>query len=244
MMNNFMMNYKYNMKSQSTKALWYLTIYPSIMVIVYISLIKTGIFSEADGSFINRIWGSVIFLFAVFIKFKEDFDFLMTMSSTRLEIFLGKMATALTFSFVFSFIILLEKVITDRLNEAFNFHNISDPLHFWAPYASNSMFGMFMYFFAMCLLYSIGGIFLGTLFYRYGNKFVTIFWLVFSAIPSIFLPFLMWVQYKNGALGNNMSALGSYLRNFNLYSSALVMIIFTIGFFLLTWVNMRRLPQN
>jgi len=242
-MNKLLTNYKYNMRSQSIKALWYLTIYPSIIVIVYISLIKTGIFSEADGSFVNRIWGSIIFLFAIFVKFKEDFNYLLTMSSTRLEIFLGKMATALTFSFVFGFIIILERMITDRLNIAFNFHNITDPMYYWAPYASDSLFAAFFYFFTMCLLYSISGIFLGTLFYRYGNKFVTIFWLVFSAIPSVFLPFLMWVQYKNGVLGSTMSALGTYLRTFNLYSASATMLFITLGIVLLTWLNMRRLPQ-
>ncbi len=243
-MNKIFVNFKYNMREQIIKSIWYLSIYTLIIAIIYVALIMTRIFSESGGGLIYRIWGATIFLFAIFIQFKDDFNFMLTLSMTRWEVFLGKMATAFSFGFIFGLLILLERIIVDRLNVVFNFQNITDPFHFWSPYQTDNLFVMFIYFFLLSLCFSLVGIFLGTLFYRFGNKFVLAFWLIFSAIPTVFLPFFLWVQYKRGILGENMSALGSYLTNFNLLGASASLFVITLLIAGLTWLNIRRLSQN
>ena len=243
-MNKKYVNYLYNMREQLLKSVWFLSINISIMAIIYIALIKTGVFNEQGGGYIYRSWVATIFLFAIFIHFKDSFDFMLTLSMTRWEIFVGKIETAFTISFIFSLIILLERVVVDRMNNIFNFHNITDPLYFWSPYQTSNLFVMFIYFFMLCLCCSFVGILIGTLFYRFGNKFVTAFWLVFSAIPTVFLPFLMWTQYKRGVLGENMAALGKNLATFNVAQASGIMLILSLTIAAFTWLNMRRLSEK
>jgi hypothetical protein len=88
------------------------------------------------------------------------------------------------------------------------------------------------------------GMLLGTLFYRLGKKFTLIFWLFFSAVPSIFLPMYLWLLYQRNELGSSMSNVGNYLTTFDVPGASGELLIVAIVFGAATWLNMRRLPQN
>ena len=235
---------KYKYRVYGAMAGWYLVIYPITMILVSFVLMKTSVISEQQGSLIYRLGSSVIFLFAVFIRFKEDYDFLLTLSISRRDIFFAQIATTLGFSALFAFLTVVERVIIDHLNQMFGLQNIVDPFHFFSAYAVTDLFLQFIYFLALGFCCSLVGVLLGSLFYRFGKKFTLIFWLLFSAMPTIILPIYLWALYQRDELGQSMSALGAYLKTFDVLSASGTLLIITIIVGAATWMNMRRLPQN
>jgi hypothetical protein len=223
---------------------WYLVIYPLSMLLVSILLIQTSVISEQEGSLIYRLSTSVFFLFAVFTKFKEDFDFLLTISTIRRDVFIAQIITALGLSALIGFLVVVEKIIVDQLNQMLGFHNFVDPFYFFSAYRLDSLFLQFIYFWALGFCCAMIGMLLGTLFYRLGKKFTLIFWLVFSALPTIFLPMYLWLLYQRNELGSSMSNVGNYLATFEVPGASGSLLIVAVVVGAATWLNMRRLPQN
>jgi len=243
-MHKIVMNIRYKLRYQFGWAVWYLVSYVIIMLPLYYILIKTSAINPNEGSLVYRIWGSVIFQFAVTMRFKEDFDFFLTLSNTRNEIFQSLLGVALGFSIFFSCLIVLERLIIDYLNNILGLHNIVDPFHFFSPYRVNNYFIQFVFFLVLCVCLSILGLLLGSLFYRFGKKFILAFWLIFSSIPMIFFPLLLWTYYRSGQLSGFITDMGEFLRNFDVLAGSGYLFIPTIVFSAAAYLNIRRLPQK
>lgn len=241
---NSLIAFKYKIRVQWSMSAWYLVIYPLSMILVSFILIKTSVISENNGGLMYRLWGSVIFLFVTSMRFNEDFDFLLTLSHTRKDIYYSLMGVILGFSAFFSGLIVLERVIVDHLNDILGFYQISDLFHFYAPYAVENNFLLFLFFFMFCACCSIFGLMMGSLFYRFGKKFRVIFWLLFSSIPTVFLPLLLWALYQRGLLSNSMTATGGFLKNFDILAVSWNLLLLSIVFGVSAWLNIRRLPQK
>lgn len=242
-MNKLLVLSQYKLRVQWSMAIWYLTIYPLSMLLVYFALIKTGVISQQEGSLMYRLWGSSIFLFAISIRFREDFDFLLTMSVSRNEIFKTHLAPAILFSGLFSALIVIEKAVVDHYNKVFGFVNINDSFHTFAPYSEN-LLTVFLYFLMLLLACSTTGILLGSLFYRWGQKFVLVFWLIFSAIPVVVLPGIMWGWHRRGQLSDRMSDLGTYLTGFNVPVATVILLLLAVVMSVATWFSIKRLSQK
>ena len=243
-MNILMSNIKYKMKYQFTWATWYLIISVSVLFLLYYVLIKTSLITSSTGSLSFRLWGLIIFQFATTMRFKEDFDFLLTFSNTRKQIFQSLMGVVLIFSTFFSGIIVLERVIIDHLNNIFGFHSVKDVFHYLAPYTTDSLFLQFVFFLLLCLCCSVFGLLMGSLFYRYGKKFMVAFWLIFSAIPTIVFPLYLWILYLRYLLSASMRDMGEFFRDFDVAAGSGVLFILAILFGIAAWLNIRRLPQK
>lgn len=239
-MNKILLNIRYKMRYQSTWAAWYLAIYVITMLLVYYGLIKTSLINTSEGSLVYRICGSIIFQFAVTMRFKEDFDFFLTLSNTRNEIFQSLLGVVFCFSAFFSGLIVMERLIVDHLNNIFGYHNITDPFHFFAPYGTDNLYLQFVFFLVLCICCSIFGLLMGSLFYRLGKKFILAFWLMFSAIPMVFFPLLLWRSH----LSRSITAMGEFLGNFDVLASSGYLLILTIVFSIAAYLNIRRLPQK
>jgi len=199
---------------------------------------------QQSGSFIYRLWGSVIFLFAISVRFSEDFDFLLTLSNTRQNIFLAKLGTAFASSTLFSGLILLERILVDGLNKSLGYMNINDPLHLFSPYASGNLWLQFLYFFMLCFCCSLAGIMLGALFYRFGKTFTLIIWLALSALSLLATPAFLWFLHQRGELTAAMAALGEHLRSFDISTASLLLLLFSLVFATATYLIIRKLPQR
>jgi len=243
-MNKVVSNIKYKLGYQYTWALWHLAIYVPLIFVIFFILIKTSVISSHEGSLVYRLWSAVIFLFAISTKFKEDFDYLLTMSSTRKNIFLALLGVILIFSTFFSSLIVVEKVIVDHLNNILGFHNISDPFHFVAPYASGNLFLLFVFSLALTVCASVFGFLTGSLFYRYGRKFTVGFWLVISSIPFVLFPLFLWALYQRGHLTVSIDAMGTFFRDFNVLAGTGYLLLGAIIFGAAAYLNIRRLPQK
>lgn len=230
----------YKVKSQFTFVLWYLGIYLPLMLSIYFILYKTSYLGPNEGSYIYRIWGSTIFLWAISIRFKEDFDFLLTMSYTRKEIYAALSGTAVVLSGIFSALIVLERVLVDFLNSTFSLYNITDPIHRFSPYANGNFVTQFLFFFTLCLCGSVFGILLGSLFYRFGKRFVTSFWLAVLIIPTAFLPMVIWHQHFSGFL----PTLGKFLTAFDIVVSSGYQVLLTVIFGIAALLHIQKLPQK
>jgi hypothetical protein len=238
------MNIKYKMKVHMTWAAWYLIIYASAMFLLYYVLIKTSVINNSTGSLSYRIWGLIIFQFAVTMRFKENFDFFLTLSNTRNEIFQSLMGVALIFSAFFSGLIVLERVIVDHLNNIFGLHTVKDFFHYLAPYATDNHFLQFIFFLILCICCSSFGLLMGSLFYRFGKKFMVAFWLIFSAIPTVIFPLFLWILHLRNHLSGSVKAMGEFFRTFDVTAGSGVLFILTIIFSIAAWLNIQRLPQK
>ncbi len=236
-MNKIVSNIRYKMSYQFTWIAWYLVIYVITISLVYFGLIKTSVINNSTGSLFYRLWGSVIFLFAITIRFKEDFDFLLTLSNTRNDIFKSLLGATIGLSAFFSSLIVLEGLIVDSLNNIFEYHNITDPFHFFAPYSTDNILLQFVFFLMLCACCSIFGLMMGSLFYRFGKKFTLAFWIIFSAIPMVFFPLF-------SRTSNSIKAMGEFLRNFDVLAGSGYLLLLTLVFSLAAYLNIRRLPQK
>lgn len=243
-MNKIMMNIKYKMGIQFPWALFALGIYIVTLFLTFYLLIKFSLINESEGSLVYRLWGLIIFQFAISMRFKEDFDFLLTLSNTRHEIYQSLLGVTIFFSVFFSGLIVLERLVVDYLNTVFQLFNVTDPFHFVSPYGTDNLFLQFLFFFMLCACLSVFGILMGSLFYRLGKKFTLAFWLVFSAVPTILFPMFLWVFYQQGLLSEYFSAMGAFLRYFDLLSASGGLFILTIAFGIAGYLNIRRLPQK
>jgi hypothetical protein len=239
-MNRIFVNMKYKIGYQLSWVAWYLIIYIGILTILYYSLIKSHLINPGEGSLVYRLWGSVIVMFAWTMRFREDFDFWLTMSHNRRDIFLSLTGVAAVFSMFFSSLIVLERIIVDVMNKSFGFFNITDPFHMIAPYHNDNLFQLFIFFLVLCYAASILGLLLGSLFYRFGKKFTLAFWLIFSSIPVIFFPALLW----SGRLSRTFSEIGLYLRAFDVWAASVNIFLFAVILSALSYLNIRRLPQQ
>ena len=236
---------KYKFQVCKAVAAWFLTIYPIAMILVSFILVKTSTINEYQGSLIYRLGASgTIFLFASFIRFKEDFDFLLTLGITRRDIFIANTIIAVGLSTLVSILVVVERAIVDYFNNMLGFHNANDPFHLFGAYALDNLFIQFIYFLMLGSCCALTGVLLGSLFYRLGKKFTLVFWLPFSAIPTIVLPMYMWAMYNRNELASSMSALGTYLKTFNVLSASGTLLVITIVVCVAEWLNIRRLPQT
>ena len=88
------------------------------------------------------------------------------------------------------------------------------------------------------------GLLMGSLFYRYGKKFTVIFWLVFSSVPMVFFPLLVWIFYQRGHLEQSMKAAGAFFRNFDVLAGSGILFILSVVFSIAAYLNIRKLPQK
>lgn len=239
-MNKILLNIRYKMRYQLSWVAWYLVIYALTMFFIFYLLIKFSVINHTEGSLVYRLWGSVIVQFAWTMRFKEDFDFLLTLNNTRNDIFLSLLGVAFGFSAFFSGLIVLERLIVDHLNNVFGYHNITDPFHFFAPYSTDNLYLQFVFFLVLCVCCSIFGLLLGSLFYRFGKKFTLAFWLMFSSIPMVFFPLLLW----RGRLSSSITAMGEFLKSFDILAGSGCLFFLIIVFGTAAYLNIRRLPQK
>lgn len=243
-MDKLLQNIRYKIRYQAFWTAWYFIVYLIIMIPLYYILINTSVISVGEGSLVYRVWGVIIFQFAFSMRFKEDFNFFLVLSNTRKEIFQSFIGTAIAFSVFFGAVIVLEKVVVDSLNNALGYHNISDPIHFFSPYALDNLFLQFLFFLMLCLCCSAFGIMMGSLFYRFGKKFTLAFWILFSSVPAVVFPLLLWSDYLESNVSVSLANTGEFLRNFNVTVAAGWLLFLTVLFGAAAYWNIRRLPQK
>ena len=243
-MNKVLLNMKYKMRLHFNWLLTYLAIYISIIAVVFLALVQTSIISTEEGSLFYRLWGVVFFQLGISLKFKDDFDFFLILSNSRMTIFQSMVGVGVVFSGLLSIIVILEQVVVDFLNDYFGFNNIIDPFHFTAPYLTDNLFLQFIFFMSTCICFALVGLLLGSLSYRFGKPFILGGWLVVSAIFALFLPWLMWNSYQEGELSLLIESVTQFFINFDLLVSSGYLLIFSLVFAFAAYLNIRRLPQK
>ena len=219
-----------------------LIIYVFTLFLTFYLLIATGVVNSGEGSLVYRMWGLIFFLIAISMRFKEDFEFLQMMSNSREMIYRSFLTTGAILSMLFSTLIVIERFIVDHLNEMLGFRNIVDPFHFISPYMTDSTMQQWLFFFTLFLAFSVFAIMMGSLFYRFGKLFTLVFWLVLSALPTIFLPMFLWMVSQQGDLSEYMQAIAAYFRYFDLSLASGVLFIIVLFFGIAGCINIRRLP--
>jgi len=243
-MNKVILNIKYKFGLHFKWLLIYLAIYILTMSIVYFALIQTSIISAESGGLFYRLWGVIFLQLGVSLKFQEDYDFFLTLSNTRMAIYQSLVGVGVGFSMLLTLLIILEQVIVDLLNGYFGFHNITDPIHFIAPYLTDNLMLQFIFFWMLCICFAVFGLMMGSLSYRFGKFFILASWLLASGLFILFLPWLLWTSYQNGSLSNFTTSITEYFINFDLLINSGYLLILSLGFAFAAFLNIRRLPQK
>lgn len=244
MMQKIQANINFRLRYLLTWLSWNLIIYFVIVFVIFYALIQTGIIGTSNGSLVYRIWALIIFQFVISIKFQEDFDYFLTFSSTRQEIFYSLGGVAIINSSIISVIIVLEKVMIDFLNGRLGYRNIIDPFHFFSPYATNNLFTLFLFFLALAIALSFLGVLLGSLSYRFGKSFDYLVSFAISLLSVVYLPLAMWSQHQQGRLTAVFTSLGESLGGFNVIANSGYLLLIAAVLGALTFLNLRRLPQK
>lgn len=237
-------NVQYRLRHLLTLLLWPLGIYFILVPVIFTVLIQAGNVSADQGSLVYRLGALVVHQFIVSAKFQEDFDTFLTFSNTRQGIFTSLAIVAVIKSALISVLVVLEKVIIDFLNTRLGFENITDPFHAFAPYAVDNIFTLFVFFLALCIGFSFLGMLLGSLSYRFGRLFDLIVWSVVSILSLIYLPLAIWSLIQEGRLTAVLTSIGEVLGSFNVWVSSGLLLLSAMLLGALTFLNMRRLPQN
>ena len=155
MINKIQSNTNFRLRYLRTWLSWNLLIYLIIVPVVFYILIQTGFVGTSRGSLVYRIWALIVYQFIVSAKFQEDFDYFLTFSNTRKEIFYSLGTAAVVNSIFISLIIVLEKVMIDFLNVQFGYRNIIDPFHSICTVCSRQHICSFLLFpdFVYCTLF-------------------------------------------------------------------------------------------
>lgn len=231
---------RYKMRHQFTWVAWSVVIIVFVMFLTFFPLIKYSLINQTEGSLVYRLWVLVLVQFGIMMRFKEDFDFLLTLSIARKTICLSQLIVAFGFSACISGLIVLERLLVDLLNNFFGYHNIKDPFHFFSPYGTDNLFMLFAFFLVLSTCCSILGFLMGSLFYRLGKKITMAFWITISAIPMVLFSLLLWL----GHLTSSIMAMGKFLSNFDLPASSGYLFVLIIVFSIAAYLNIRRLPQK
>lgn len=244
MMHKVQSNINFRLRYLLTWLSWTMAIYFILVPVVFYVLIQTGIVSTSRGSLVYRMSGLVVYQFIVSAKFREDFDYFLTFSNTRQEIFHSLSSVAVINSALISVIIVLEKVMIDFLNGRLGYRNITDPFHAFAPYAVDNILALFFFFLALLFALSFLGLLSGSLSYRFGKKFDLIVWATVSVISIIFWPLAMWSLYQEGRLTAVINAFFESLGGFNVWANSGYLVLIAIVLSALAFINIRRLPQK
>lgn len=243
-MKSIVSSIKYRISYQFKWIVWSLLVYLIAMFLVFYGLIKFSLINSHSGSLVYRLSFFILTLFAFTMRFKEDFDFLLTMSNTRNTIFLAMSAAVFILSIFCSSLIVVERLIVDLLNTVLNFKNMIDPFYFFAAYATDNLLLQFFFFLMLSCFVSMSGLFLGSLFYRFGKIFTLFFWLVFSAVPTLSVPLLLWLFHQHGQLSGFIADAGEFLGNFDLAAGSGYLLILTVITVIAAYLNIRKLPQK
>jgi hypothetical protein len=234
---------KYRLNGQSYLIIGALCLYALIMLVVSYALVNL-LDKINEGSLVYRFWGQVWLVLAVGMRFKEDFNLLLPLGNTRKDIFLAHLLFNIGLSMVLGILIIFEKVLIDYLNGVRGYVHIVDPFHFVSPYRSDDIFLIFLYFFTLGLAISMFGQLMGTIFYRYGKKFIVTFWLVLSAFPLIILPSLLWAVYSQGYLRDFIQVIVHFFEYYDLQAASINQLILAMAFSVAAYFSIRRLPQK
>ncbi|MEM7117078.1 MAG: hypothetical protein AAF614_31890 [Chloroflexota bacterium] len=244
MMNKIQANATFRLRYLQTWLSWTLAIYFILVPIIFYVLIQAGIVGPSRGSLVYRMPALVIHQFIVSAKFQEDFDYFLTFSNTRQEIFYSLGTVAIINSTLITAIMVLEKVIIDFLNGWLGYRNITDPFHAFAPYATGNIFALFFFFLTLSIALSFLGMLLGSLSYRFGRNFNLIVWAAVAVISLVYLPLAMWSWYQEGQLTAVFIAFFEPLGNFNVWATSGYLLIIAIMLSAFTFLNLRSLPQK
>ena len=236
-------NIRYKMGYQSIWAAWYVVCYAITMFFLYFGLIRASVLDSYSGGLSYRLWGIVLFQFAVTMKFKEDFDLFLILSNTRTEIFWSLVGTAVAFSAIFSGFIVLERILFDALNKLLGFQG-KDFFHHFAAYSTGNIPLQFFFFFTLCLCCSALGLLLGSLFYRFGKRFTFLFWLIFSAIPVLLLPLFLGALSRGNHLSDALRGIVLALQGFDVGAVSLSILLLAAILTAAAYGNIRKLSQR
>jgi len=244
MMHKIQVNAIYRLRYLQTWLSWTLAIYFVLVPIVFIVLIQASIVNPSRGSLVYRLSALIIYQFIVSAKFQEDFDFFLTFSNTRKDIFYSLGSVAVVNSAIISALIALEKVIIDLLNGWFGYNNPIDPFHAFAPYATDNIFSLFFYFLMLSTALSFLGMLLGSLSYRYGRRFDLLVWAIVAFLSIIYVPLAMWSLHQQDRLTTALNTFGEFLAGFNVWTQSGNLLLISIALSAVAFLNLRRLPQE
>lgn len=158
-------------------ALTFLGIYIAIFFIVVLMLTN----SNATGSFNSSFFiaGSIFIFVSVISSYKITFNYLMMFGNTRKNIILSSFVTYILFSAFFSIVSILSELMDSMVTKAF--HHFSNFSILSILYKSNTNWvSEMVWFMALFILISSLSMLYGSLAYKFGKIFSTIFWVGFG----------------------------------------------------------------
>jgi hypothetical protein len=207
--NRLTLCYKYHLRGLSRASLIYLLVF--VLVDLVLPLVLFGLFGrrvfggDSTVSYASNfehspisyafLLSSLIFLFVGFVaSFREDFDFLLAMNSTRRNQFGSSLATLATASLAFFGVSLVISPLELIVESIVNRSSIASLFQDYASWFAADRLPLFLANLLLALVVFLGacslGLTAGILSYRFGRLFVLPFWILFGT-SFVFMPILI-----------------------------------------------------
>ncbi len=181
----------FQIKNMIKGSVIFLTIYFLVSLALFI-LFAVSINNGSGGSINSGFYiGAGIFIFIyVIAAYKETFNYLLMFGNTRKNILLSGIVTSAIMSLSFSVISSISMQVEDAISKSMGNGRFGSINLINLMYEGSGVFSVFIWLTAFFFLICSFSLFYSTLAYKFGNIFITLFWVCFG-LAFIGLPILL-----------------------------------------------------
>lgn len=195
---------KFQFVNTTKSTVGFLGIYTAISLALLIMFLNLND-SNSNGSISSGFYigGSVYAFVYVIANYKAMFNYLLIFGNTRKNIFLSSAITSIMLSILLSVVSILSLFIENVLSKVFLYNNSANLLSL--IYNSSNYASEFLWFTAFFIMICSFSMLYGSLAYKFGKVFVTVFWVGFG-VSWMVLPIISGM--------NNVSIFITALKTF------------------------------
>lgn len=247
---NILTSYKFQVKSHIRPMIVFFSIIAALdLLTIVTALLETD--TENDMVFGGQEFAALIFMFVMGISiFTENFHMLIQNGISRKSMYIGRLATVITVSAVFTIVhLIIDKLfqIITITNSQFMATSISEI--FYKNYYADAgfatkIFTEFVWLFSFFVALTSVGYFISTLMYRLSKYGKLLFWGSMWAVLMLVLPFLDFMFF-NGELFNILFNFVPVVTGVSCGNPFIMSVscgvVFAV-FSAITWIILCRLP--
>lgn len=180
----------FQIKAMVKSSLIFLAIYIAASVTL-LSMFMISFNNSSGGSFTSGFYiGGGIFIFVyVIASYKEMFNFLLMFGNTRKNILLSTIITSAVMSVLFSVLSAIVVLAEEAISKILGFSNPGSISLINLIYKDTNLFSESIWLAAFFFLICLFSLLYGALAYKFGNAFITLFWvsfgLAFTGLPAL-----------------------------------------------------------
>lgn len=221
----------------------FLAIYIAATLVLSSLLMVTSESSSSKSGLSGIYIGGGIFIFVyVIAAYKETFNYLLMFGNTRKNILLSTVVTSAVMSLSFSIISFVILQVENAMSKLFDFNSSSNMSLINMMYEDSGIFTEFLWLMAIFFLICSFSLLYASLAYKFGNVFITLFWVCFG-LAFIGLPILLDMNSFK-VLADAVMFFFSIGSEHGILLAPVNFVVASAIFSVIAYLVSRRQPQN